>query len=193
MRPISNQPLNQSSKFQSNKFQLSWLLIYPFFLVFIIEWIQRTHLRDTLVWVINNATSVFLTYLVVLMVFLFFYGLFNRLWAASLLTTLPLLILAFLNFFKTTIRGEPLLPWDLFLSKEAMDIVSSVPINFTVQQIIFMGTFILIVILLIIFQKMEKKLNFPGRITALLIATISLFSLYSDIFLDESKLMAYSV
>lgn len=190
---INNIPLTQSPKRILLKYQLTWVLVYPLFITLMIEWIQRTHLIDLVTWITNNPLNIYFTYLVILMLFLFFYGLSGRLWLASFFSTSPLLILAFMNFFKTNIRGEPLLPWDLFLSKEAMNIFSNVSIRFSIQQIIFLCTFLLMILLLFLFRKSELKLSIHYRTSAVLISLLALFFLYNGIFFNAANLTALNI
>ncbi len=187
MKKISKQ-LIQDPEVPSFKYQLIWILIYPIFITLMIEWISRTYLVDTLTWLIANPINFYLNCLVVLMLFMFFYGLSARLWLASLFSASPLLILTFLNFFKSNIRGEPLLPWDLFLSKEAMNIVSNVSIELSGQQVFFLFTLLLAMVLLFVFRKKELKLSVFARTTGVFIGLIGLFLLYSGVFFSESKL-----
>lgn len=178
---------------QSYHYQVTWILIYPLFITVMIEWISRSDLIDTLTWIISNPLSFYLNCLVVLMLFLFFYGVSARLWVASLFSAGPLLVMTFLNFFKSNIRGEPLLPWDLFLSKEAVNIITTISIRFSAQQILLLFSFLVAIILLFFFRTKEIKINFGARLSAVLIAAISLFSLYNGLFFDEAKLTALNI
>ncbi len=184
---------DQGSKSPSYTYQVAWVLIYPLLITLMIEWISRLYLTDTLTWFINNMTSVLLSYSLILAIFLLFYGLSSRLWVASFFSAFPLLILTFLNFFKSNIRGEPLVPWDLFLSKEAVNIAANVSINFSSQQVFFLFTFLFTLILLFFFRKKEIKLAVFSRLSLVFVSIISLFFLYNGIFFNETGLTALNI
>ena len=94
----------------------------------------RSYLMHPLILVLNLLPGVLFIWL--------FYFLFRRPWAAFLGAALPVMGVAFANYFKIRLRSDPLLAVDLTLVSEAGGIVGQYKLDFT--GVIWLAIFCLI-------------------------------------------------
>lgn len=128
MRPLApgGQPKSSRSaqaRAVQNKVIVLSLLIVPFLLVFGMELIQRGTVQDTWFWLAANPKLFAVNALLAFFVFLLIYCLIGSLILSIGSSTLLLMLMSLVSFFKQKLIGEPLFPWDIFLKKESMNII----------------------------------------------------------------------
>ncbi|WKY47972.1 LTA synthase family protein [Eubacteriaceae bacterium ES3] len=176
-----------------SKLRLIWILIYPLLICFLTEWIQRDSIYSLTLWIQERSVNFYLNYLLVLALLLLFVGLFSKIWIASLFSGLIPLCFAMINSFKLNFRDEPLLPWDIFLSKEAFSIHSNLELKLEPRHFLI---FIIFFGILIIPFYLRKSDLLVSRNRKLLITGFSLaliFSLFHFIFLNTGNLNTLNI
>ncbi|MGL4606149.1 MAG: LTA synthase family protein [Eubacteriaceae bacterium] len=180
---------------KNNSRQENWrglflfLLFYPLFLGFCVELVQRINLNDIFDWLSYGLLRFYIGYLVILLTLLFLYAISMRLWFSTFLTTTFFVLMSFINYFKINYRGEPFMPWDLTLGKEALGILSSIEMRISFQNICVL---IIIIILLISLYFSRQKLSFSvsvkGRLFLGISSLLTIGLIFSSIFLNNSNL-----
>ncbi|GAB7055856.1 LTA synthase family protein [Paenibacillus sp. YK5] len=128
MRPLASRGQPKSSRLAQaraiqNKVILVSLLTVPFLLVFGMELIQRGNVQETWDWLTANPKLFAVNALLAFFVFLLIYCLIGSLFFAMGFSTLLLMLMSLISFFKQKLIGEPFFPWDIFLKKESMNII----------------------------------------------------------------------
>lgn len=172
------------------------IFLLPYFLVglhsilvvFIMEWIFRGNLGDTLIWTKGFTKPFFYNFL---LVFLLFGGLmiFRRK-IFVLLTQVSTILFLFLSMgsrIKQDIRGEPILPADLILGSEAKNMIS-----FFSHSLIYKLLVALIVIVLILGYVIyripnQKKRNYYQVV----LSSLLLCSFFFITFFGEARVTSY--
>lgn len=131
MRPLAPRGRPKSSRSAQaravqNSVIVFALLIVPFLLVIGMELIQRGTVQDTWTWLTANPMLFAVNALLTFFVFLFIYCLIGSLILSIGFSTLLLLLMSLVSFFKQKLIGEPFFPWDIFLKKESMNIIPMV-------------------------------------------------------------------
>lgn len=163
-----------------------FLFLFPLLLAFFTEFIQREDINDFFEWFSYGSFRFYLSSLVVFFVFLFFYAITPRLWIGAFLTSLLFISLGLVNFFKLDYRGDPLMPWDLILGKQALNILPSIQLKITPSII-----FILICLGLILYGLyMKKEIPIPktGHLFLGFSSLLCLYLIINGIFLNEDQL-----
>lgn len=168
-----------------------FLFLFPLLLAFFTEFIQRENLLAFMEWFSYGSLRFYLSYLVILLVFLFFYAITSRLWIGALFSSLLFMSLGLVNFFKLDYRGDPLMPWDLFLGKEALGILPSIQLKIT-TGIIF-SLLCLILILYTLSLKNEIPLPRIGRLFLGFTSLLLLYLMITGVFLNEDQLKKLNI
>lgn len=121
-------------------------LFIPLIMLVLCEWNYRGSLLDGFFESIYYYTESFvLAYLFLLFIYLFISHLFRRHWPAVLVTGLTAIVPGVVSYYKTTMRGEPFLPWDLSQIKDLMGVAGNV--KFTIQPGIIITAVIFVLLL----------------------------------------------
>ncbi|AFV01837.1 hypothetical protein UNSWDHB_2028 [Dehalobacter sp. UNSWDHB] len=154
-----------------------FLAIIPLMVLILFETVSRGSLADTLVWSVHYPNQFVATYAMLFGLINAFYLLPRRLYlsiAAVILTGLS--FIALVSREKLLLRGEPLLPWDLNLGKEAANISQSfqdLPIAFMLGLVILL---IAALILIICYIPREKYLS-AQKVPIAVLSFLLLFNL----------------
>lgn len=109
-----------------------WALVgFPFLCQFFTEWVRIGDWHETLHVFVRQLPLVLVGTVFLSLVMLFFYILTRRAWISALIMGLLMLIGSFVNFYKITYRGDPLLPKDLLLAVDAAKISSDLGLKLT--------------------------------------------------------------
>lgn len=187
---LSSTQVNDPTK---NKIRLIWILIYPFFVCLLTEWVRRDNLYDLSVWLQAKSVNFYLCYLFILAMLLFFYSLCSRIWIASIFTGLIPIAFALINYFKLSFRDEPLLPWDLFLSQEAFSINSNLKLTLAPHHLLILLILAGILFLPIYLRKFELSLNHKSRLLISFFSLALFFSLFHFVYLNEDNLIDLNI
>lgn len=87
-----------------------------------VEWISRGSLAETLVWIRRNTSIYALNALLGGSALMFIYSLIGSVFLAIGAAAVLLSVMAFINYYKSMLVGEPFFPWDIILNKEGMDV-----------------------------------------------------------------------
>ncbi|MGF7034942.1 phosphoglycerol transferase MdoB-like AlkP superfamily enzyme [Paenibacillus mucilaginosus] len=154
---------------------LSALLIVPVLLVFGMEFIQRGSWEDTWTWISGNRYLFALNAVMTFLVFSLLYSLIGSLLPAVGVSTLLLMLVSMISYFKQKLIGEPFFPWDIFLNKESMNIL---PLVTSKAAMVRLGAVFGTVILIFLLSRWVPRLR-PRPVTRLSLALMSLFILHS--------------
>lgn len=123
-RPILSLPV-------SNRSRQWWIIVglalffalIPLALMMGVEVIHRGSLSGAKDWAIHHPKAVMATYILYLGIYLFALGLTGFPSVSLTLTALFLFMAALVSRYKLVLIGEPLLPWDFSLQKQAVDLL----------------------------------------------------------------------
>ena len=87
-----------------------------------VEWISRGSLWETLAWIRRNTSIYALNALISGSALILFYSLIGSVFLAVGAAAVLLSVMAFINYYKSMLVGEPFFPWDIILNKEGMDV-----------------------------------------------------------------------
>lgn len=87
-----------------------------------VEWISRGSLAETLDWISRNTSIYALNAVIGGSALIFFYSLIGSIFLAIGVAAILLSVMAFINYYKSMLVGEPFFPWDIILNKEGMDV-----------------------------------------------------------------------
>ncbi|MDF2670860.1 MAG: sulfatase [Paenibacillus sp.] len=113
----------QSSRLGLTAIKISVILIAALFLTVGIEHIQRGSFGNVVNWANSFPPSFYMNAFIICLVLLLLSSLVGSILAGVSISTLLLLLAALVSRYKSRLLGEPLMPWDLLLNKEAMNIV----------------------------------------------------------------------
>jgi|LGVF01.2.fsa_nt_gb phosphoglycerol transferase MdoB-like AlkP superfamily enzyme len=181
---LSPDPLKRTKRDQWTN--IIWFILFPIILSSFVELIQRESFIDFFTWLNHSFPSLFLNYLIISLTFFLFYSIIPRIWITSIITSILFIGLSLINFFKINFRGDPFMPWDLALKKEALNIISEIKISFT-STIIFILIALCILIFLSFFIK-EKKLCIKSRITIFIFSFLLMIGCFNLIIFNDEVL-----
>lgn len=87
-----------------------------------VEWISRGSLPETLAWLTHSTHIFALNVLIGASALVLIYSLFGSLFLSIAAAGVLLSVVAFINYYKSKLVGEPFFPWDIILRKEGMDV-----------------------------------------------------------------------
>ena len=160
------------------------LFLLPLFILIAFETVYRGgDLSSTKYWVTYHTNQFFVNYVLMFGIVNTFYFLRRK---AYLGVNLALLIffslISFVSYIKVTLRGEPLLPWDIFLGNEATNIATHFD-NFVTTKLL-VGSLVGVAILvagIIFFPKQDEKER--SKMTSIA-ASILAFSLFFSFYME---------
>ena len=132
--------------------------------------------------IIFESGRMLFNFLFIYIVIAFFYSITGKLKPSLIISTLLIYIIGLINYFITTFRGTPLVPWDIFSVNVALTVLPTFKVTLTKELV---GSFILLLISIIIlfFGKAKdirnKKVNISIRIISLILITIFFFNFYT--------------
>lgn len=180
-----------------NKQVLSLLLLVigPLLGIFLIESIIRGSYGDTLLWITENYKLYLTNSFILLLIQTIFLVIINNVYLALLLNYLFIGIFTFINFYKIEILNSPLLPWDLFLAKQVVDLLP-VLINYINIYKFLISLFIIIGIIIVLVKYCRLNyLNWLSRGIILVISVVILLSIvnYNKNFMNKVLLSSGAV
>ncbi|PHV71580.1 hypothetical protein CS063_03170 [Sporanaerobium hydrogeniformans] len=182
-------------RFKQSKWHLSFKyiiwVIFPLFLNFLVEYLQRETILETWRWIQTKPYTFMVGYGIISLVFIGFYFLTARTWSATLITGSLFLVGALINYFKMELRGDAFVPWDLRLGKELSNIMEHISIEFTPQM---MGGILFVSLFFIgtLFLK-EKKISWRARLVGLSVSLISFMVGFYTLFMNKTNMNALGI
>lgn len=140
------------------------------------EYIFRSSLLKTFIWLYSNPVSFLLNLLIISFTILLFTSVFNSYRIAISITTVLVMLFSIINRIKFSLRGIPLSFMDFYLNSEVFTILNVVLTPWIIKIVIFYIIIIPIIILLI-FKLPKLNLSILNRFFSFIISIILLFSL----------------
>lgn len=114
------------------------LIILPFILVVITEFVHRGSFVSAIKWVQENRNEFLVSYLIATCLIMFIASLTKRINQAFFMILSVSVVFSLISSVKFKFRGEPLLPWDIILGKEAGNIAFNFSEIINLKIIFFM-------------------------------------------------------
>ncbi|UWG95604.1 sulfatase-like hydrolase/transferase [Dehalobacter sp. DCM] len=167
----------------------------PLFILVLYELIYRGSFLAILEWLYYQPVEFILNYALIFGLINLFYIFPRRIYL-----TIGMLIFGFFSFVglvcreKLLLRGEPLLPWDLSLGKEAFNVTQGGSSEYPVWFLVLLGAIVLFSILFIIKVIPRENYSAPPKVMVALLSFLLLFGLTYQIPLSvfDLKLIQYS-
>lgn len=167
-------------KFSKNVFNYLFAIIVPMFAMLMTERIWRMDFQQVFDWALNNKGEFFLNYLLLFGLVNAFFVLHKKAYIGiSFIILFISFIGSLINRIKFQFRGEPLLPQDLKLGKEATDISVYLDGAISFKMVLF---FILLLILfaILIWKWPKAKENKIISASISIVSVFIVFSIYSN-------------
>ncbi len=181
--------------------------LFSVFIVCLLELSNRGNIGLAFDFLMNNPPVVAINIIIAFAVTSFFYSLFQRVWAASFTVLLISWLMGFVNMSKFKYQGQPFLPWDIFLFRDAARVMPHMKNEFIDSssiRFIIAGLVLLIICILFYFgfdrhQKGKRPLiksNLILYILVLILSSSIIFSVstenkYRAEFFNNNKIVNY--
>jgi len=156
--------------------QILFMIASSFAVGIVLNYAQTNDFLFTMsIVLLSNLNTYLLTVLILFIIYLGLYGLFNRFFYASAFYFIFFLIYAVADRLKVTYRSEPVLPSDLLLLKNIKSLMSMVTAKLIVAMIV---VFIVAIGLFILLERHFGKLTMRFRpVTRLIFIALTAFSI----------------
>lgn len=154
------------------------LLVYICFYLVLIEAWHRSSLTGTFTWLIENPYVFFLNFIIfssIIYVVIFITG---RQRLSVWMMTSVILLLFTISRIKMNLKGEPLLPWDVFLGNEAANIKEYFVLMSLLEVAILFGIVVITILIPFCFEK--RRFQLKRRVFYGAIPFIVFFLLYFE-------------
>jgi len=168
-------------RFQNKLLNLYIITCLPLFMLFVLETVYRGNFLSTLFWITHYPKQFLLSYVLMFGFINLFYIFKRRIYIAIGVLFLSFFsIIGLISRQKLILRGDPLLPWDFVLGKEALNI--SKAFVSTIQIIPLLCICVITIVLLISVKFIPKeKFNWWKKLAASMISFTVLMSFYTGI------------
>jgi len=129
----------------NNKYYFAVIILMSLFIVITSEWIHRGSFHPVYDWIFKNSSGFFLSYLLVFCLMTLLSVIFLRMRVVSFLSLTLGFFISLVSSIKTDLRGEPLLPWDILLMSESLDIIYSFPGVMNLSTVVFVLSCLLLI------------------------------------------------
>lgn len=181
--------------------------LFSVFTVFLLEFSNRGDMSIAFDFILNNPPVAAINIIIAFAVTAFFYALSQSVFAASLIMLLISWIMGFVNMSKFKYQGQPFLPWDIFLYKDAArvmphmrnEFIDKFSIGFITAGLILLGICILFYFRFDRYRERKRLLirsNLVLYITILILSTSVILSIstenqYRAEFFKNNKIVNY--
>ncbi|MEV2866891.1 sulfatase-like hydrolase/transferase [Paenibacillus larvae] len=157
------------------------ILFLALMMEMLVEYLNRGSVYKTLDWVYQQPLELLLNYIMVLGLFLLFAALIGRTRIAFWILSGILLVVGLVSGIKFKMLGLPLLPWDIFQTSEATDIVQYLNglVNWKILLVIFVY-FALAIILIRKVPNFKIKVGWIERLIFVCLAVLIFTGVYYD-------------
>ncbi|AET69965.1 phosphoglycerol transferase family protein, alkaline phosphatase superfamily [Desulfosporosinus orientis DSM 765] len=151
----------------------------PLSMLFALDATYRGNIFDTLHWIRQYPKQFALSYVLMFGFINLFYILHRKIYTGIGVLFLSFFsIVGFISREKLILRGEPLLPWDLILSKEAMSISKAIDGNVQFMPLLLIGI-ITLILLGCIFLIPKENFRWRGKLAPSVLSLVILLSFYT--------------
>ncbi len=173
------------------------VVIYTFLIITLpaliagcVEYMQIRDLSETKEWILTHPYQMLLGYIFILLFFVILYIISCRLWVAMLVTSIVFILAAMTNYYKLILRGDPFMPWDLMLQKEAGNILAHLNISFDQITWSIIITLVILTIIMMFFKPQKLKWYYRLVGVAIGISVGAIFMQQTYLHKDNLKTMA---
>ncbi|MGL4624120.1 MAG: LTA synthase family protein [Culicoidibacterales bacterium] len=167
---------------------LLFLIGYAIFLVVISEWISRGSLISTGIWLVPHIGVVCALIGLFFLILATIYFLTRRMKLTLWVTTIPIVVLSIVNYYKILMNSKPLTVWDFGLIDELMKIQGDM--TFTIAGHVVLAVIVVLAALITISKKMWKqkppKVLWYKRIAQAIGTSIVLVALVGGVYLKPA-------
>lgn len=132
-----------------------FLLGYAIFLVIMSEWISRGSLVTTGIWLVPHIGVALATLALFFLILATLYLLTRRMKLTLWVTTIPIIVLSIVNYYKILMNSKPLTIWDFGLIDELMKIQGDM--TFTIAGHVVLALVVVLVALITVSKKLWKQ------------------------------------
>ena len=168
-------------KFQNRPANLGLITCLPLVMLFALETVYRGNFSSTFSWITYYPKQFLLSYVLMFGFINFFYILQRRTYIAIGILFLSFFsVIGLISRQKLILRGEPLLPWDLILGKEALNIFKE--FSGTIQVILLLSLSVITIVLLVSVKFIPKEIfNWRKKLATSMISLAVLLSFYTEV------------
>lgn len=190
---LEDKELSMKDKIVMMLFSFVALLINATIIAFLIELIWRQDMYDTLIWLFQSSNDYWKSVMIVFILEMGIYSIFNNVFFTSLLTNMLFLIISLVNYFKYNMKGEVFTLSDLTLYKEAFSVVDEFSIKISSLLIVSICVIVIVcVIMWFIALATKFKVNKKIRVVSILVGLLICSSVIDvSVFVFGEKTIIY--
>lgn len=164
-----------------------FILVSSFCFSLISEYIFRSSLIETFIWIVNNPISYLANLLIVFTFAILLTSAFNSYRVGLSITCALVILSSVINKMKISFRGIPFVPKDLYLNNELFTIVNVV-LTAGLIKLLFMTVLIISFLILLIMNLPRLSLQIKERLLLLTFSIVLIFSfVHTDILNNVSR------
>ncbi len=176
-------------------YTVSFLLISSYILAFAVEFISRNDIASVFDFIFNWSFQYTLTAMVIFSTGIFLTYITNILEVGIIFNCIFYPAFSAINYFKLDYRSDPIFPWDIFVIKDAVDILPEITLKLTVSIVVGIVIAALIIACAFIMRFCFKiKTGFKKKINRLIgtvvLITVCLTGGYFSFF--DTDFMSYN-
>lgn len=142
-------------------FLILFIIFYPSIIVFLMDFIQRyafDHpILSTFGWVFSFPVAFLVNWLIIFLMTAFIWLLTKKTFIATALVSIFSVFCSLINYFKLSIRGEPIYPSDVLFPSEALKIAGSTKLIIPENIIVFFVITIILVVLSVFIKPPDMR------------------------------------
>jgi len=170
---------------------IALLIILPAILTFLVEWLQIKDIQNTIDWMLTHPVQALLGFIFILLVFTIIYIASCSLSLAMLGTSGTFITLGLINYYKVIMRGDPFMPWDLMLNKEAINIITYMDISIDKEMTLVLVALVVIIIALGFLK--PKRIRWEFRIIGILMGLTIITLFMNKTYFNSDKMKSLGV
>lgn len=116
---------------------IAFFFCFPALMLIIIELINKRDIIQTVIWPFTAPIEFIVNYIIILCIFSVFTALLGRMNWSSPVSFIFLIILSLISFYKETMLGEPLFPWDIYMVKLVVNLLPYLYKSLNILNILF--------------------------------------------------------
>lgn len=137
-------------------------LIFPLALLLIVELFNKQSIIKTLYWLVTSPVEFILNYLLILAIFLLLLVIMGRVYLSAPASIIIMTLLSLVSAHKTFLLGEPLLPWDFLMFKQAVNLLPNIYNGIGILNLFIIALSIILITLVFAITK-KYRIRFRYR------------------------------
>ena len=151
-------------------------IVPPALMIIGVEIMQKGSLDALMQWIAHYPNAFLLNYGIALVLLIFLWTIIGNLYISFGVYFFTSFLLALLNVYKIKFLGEPIFPWDIFLSKQVFDLFPHIYKETNILFVLFLILFLSLMIILVKWLP-SPRLDFTYRIVGGILSVVLLISL----------------